>query len=86
MAYNRRIVILRMDRWYDTTVRDTLRMKRISIEREKQFPRKYRIMLRDYSPSYVVQRLREEHDLGFKEAWDMLKQMVNTIPLGRKQS
>jgi len=68
---------LKYSLWYDTTTTGKYRLKRVSAERDKQFPKEYRRFLADNSAAKLVAILRFTHQCSLADAWDMLKKMVN---------
>lgn len=68
---------LKYSLWYDKTVTGKYRLKRVSAERDKQFPREYRRFLADNSPGKLVALLRGIHNCSLATAWQMVKDMVN---------
>ena len=70
---------LKYSLWYDEMPSTgTLRLKRVSAEREKQFPREYRLILARRGPLALVTALRKNNAaLTLADAWNHVKTMLN---------
>lgn len=66
--------------WLDELVSSTgkryFRVKRVSAQREQQFPRKYRALWCHEGPGAVVKLLMKEHNYSLSAAWSNLKLMA----------
>ena len=80
MAYNRKVTILQMDRWYDTTSTGTLRLKRVSAANERKFPRVWREILQHHGAARLVRAIRDNYKLSLTDTWKFIKAMVNFPP------
>jgi hypothetical protein len=70
---------LKVDLWFDQTSTGTLRRKRVSAEREKQFPIGYRKLYQRQGLVALIRYLRQESATApsLHEAWTRTKTMFN---------
>lgn len=68
---------LKVDRWFDRTSTGTLRRKRVSAEREKQFCLRYRKVYQLEGASKLTKLVKDERGLSLAEAWSEVKRMFN---------
>ena len=70
---------LNTERWYDIMpATGKLRLKRVSAEKERQFPKHYRILLRDTNASTLTKAIMDAENLSLGQAWDHVRKMVNS--------
>ena len=68
---------LQLDHWFTRMPNGRLRMKRVSIEREAQFPRAYRELLRARGWVGLTNQIMVETGCTLAQAWARVKTMVN---------
>lgn len=70
---------LKRSRWFDEMDNGTLRMKRVSKEKEEQFPKKYRQLYQKHHNQLgrFMKLLMEEWNCTLGDAWVRVKNMFN---------
>lgn len=68
---------LNTEAWFDKTSTGSLRRKRVSKEREAQFPLRYRIVLQSRGPAALVKMVMKERGSTLAGTWEDVKCMVN---------
>ena len=70
---------LKRSRWFDETDKGTLRMKRVSKEKEEQFPKKYRQLYQQHHTKLgkFLKLLMAEWNCTLGDAWERTKKMFN---------
>ena len=74
--------LLNIERWYYIQPNGKPRMKRVSAENEKRFPREYRKVLADGNlfASKLTKYIMDKEGLSLSDAWNKVKDMVGLAP------